>query len=119
MSHNCQLQLTPAAIAHIREIMQRHDGAIGFRLSMKKYGCNGYGYAPEVVKQARLGDIELMLTDAFRFFVDTKYAAMLNKTEIDYVAKALGQYQLVFNNPNAEGACGCGESVNFRDSKND
>ncbi len=111
--------LTAAAIAHIQRIMQEHPAPIGFRLSMRKYGCNGYGYVPEVVDQLHENDIELDLPKEFRFFVDSRYVDDFQGMVIDYVEKSLGQHHMVFRNPNAEGECGCGESVNLKSRDNE
>lgn len=113
------VSLTPAAIAHIKRIMREYPASIGFRLSMRKYGCNGYGYVPEVINQVHDGDIELDLPKEFRFFVDARYVDDFQGMIIDYVEKSLGQYHMIFQNPNAEGECGCGESVNLKHRKND
>lgn len=113
------IKLTPAAIAHIKRVIADKDNAAGFRLSMRKYGCNGYGYVPEVINKLHSGDIELPLTGEFRFFVDPAYVKDLQGTVIDYVEKSLGQFQMMFNNPNAEGECGCGESVNLKSRDNE
>ena len=118
MSEKVNITITQAAIAHIQTVMARHPSSVGFRLSMKKYGCNGFGYVPDVVDTKPEGDLELKICDQFRFFVDSKFAQGLNNTEIDFVDKGLGQRQLVFRNPNVEGECGCGESVNFKDQDN-
>lgn len=107
------ISFTPAATLHIQGIMQ-HRGGIGFRLSMKKYGCNGFGYLPEIVDTPHENDIEIKTNTDFRVFVDEKFAEALNGTLIDYRIKGLGQSQLLFNNPNIEGECGCGESVNLK-----
>lgn len=113
------ITITDDAINHIKTVMARHPNGVGFKLTMKKYGCNGYGYLPEVISEISENDIELSLTPQFRFFVDSKYIEYLDNTEIDYVVKNLGQEQLVFRNPNVEGECGCGESVNFREDTHD
>lgn len=109
-----KLLLTPAAIAHIQTIMQKQAQPLGFRLSMRKYGCNGFGYVPEVISTLQPADVEVDATTDFRVFVDSEFLDQLNGTEVDYVVTGLGQSQLVFRNPNAEGECGCGESVNFK-----
>jgi iron-sulfur cluster assembly protein len=109
-------KITPAAIAHIKRTMANHGNSIGMSLSMRKYGCNGFGYVPEIVSEMPEGFEELKITPEFRVFVDPNYATYLHETTMDYVGKGLGQQQLVFNNPNAKGECGCGESVNFEES---
>ncbi|OGO91225.1 MAG: hypothetical protein A3F10_01650 [Coxiella sp. RIFCSPHIGHO2_12_FULL_42_15] len=109
------ISLTPAAIQHIKDMITRRGRGMGFRLSMKKYGCNGFGYVPDVIDEINPSDIEIKTITEMRVFVDAKFADALNGTIIDYVKKGLGQNQLLFNNPNAEGECGCGESVNLKD----
>lgn len=116
MNTAIQLSLTPAAVAHIESILRQRTQAAGFRLSMRKYGCNGYGYVPEVVQQPQADDVEVATTASFRVFLAREYIEQLSGTEIDYVTTGLGQHQLVFRNPNTEGECGCGESVNFKKS---
>lgn len=108
-------KITPAAIEHIKRIMATHANSIGMRLTMKKYGCNGFGYVPDIVETEPKDYVEVNITPAFRVFVDPTYKKYLDETTMDYVTKGLGQHQLVFNNPNAKGECGCGESVNFEE----
>lgn len=108
------ITLTPAAVAHVEKVMQDYVDPIGFRLSMRKYGCNGYGYVPEVIETLSDDDIELSLGLSVRIFIDAKYAKWLDGTRVDYVEKSLGHRQLIFYNPNAEGECGCGESINIK-----
>ena len=42
-------------------------------------------------------------------FIDKKAQLTLLGTEMDYVETKLAQ-EFIFNNPNAKGTCGCGES---------
>ena len=44
-----------------------------------------------------------------RVFVDKKAQLTLLGTEMDYVESKLAR-EFIFNNPNAKGLCGCGES---------
>ena len=44
-----------------------------------------------------------------RIFVDKKAQLTLLGTEMDYIESKLAK-EFVFNNPNAKGLCGCGES---------
>lgn len=116
MSGPISITLTPAAILHIKEIMVRRGSGVGFRIGMKKYGCNGFGYVPDVIDEINPEDIEIKTITNLRVFVDPKFAKALNGLVIDYVKKGLGQNQLLFTNPNAEGECGCGESVNLKEN---
>ena len=84
--------------------------------------------ASEEVSVRRLVDNELILfewsdgapkdkdnvfeKDGVRIFVDPKSLVYLDGTELDFVKNMMG-HGFKFNNPNAKGACGCGESVQF------
>ena len=116
MSDPVILQFTPAAVAHIQAKLNSAEkiGPHVFRLSMRKYGCNGYAFLPEIVDTAEADDLRCVCDAPFPVFIDSRYAKRLNGTLIDYVVKSLGCAQLIFQNPNIEGECGCGESVNFK-----
>ena len=55
--------------------------------------------------------LHCVLTDGLgvRIFVDRKAQLTLLGTEMDYVESKVAQ-EFVFNNPNVQGTCGCGES---------
>ncbi len=107
------ITITPAAHVHIQKIMQRNPGAIGFRLAVKETGCSGLMYVPEVVKVANPEDVPIVADD-IQVYVPKESIDSLKGTVIDLKDKGLGQQQLVFNNPNAESLCGCGESFNLK-----
>lgn len=110
------LQFTPAAVAHIQTKLRAatDDHPQVFRLSMRKYGCNGYAFLPEIVEAAGPDDLRCACDVPFAVVIDPQYAKLLNGTLIDYVVKSLGCAQLIFQNPHIDGECGCGESVNFK-----
>jgi iron-sulfur cluster assembly accessory protein len=113
-----RLQFTPAAVEHIQAKLRSaaQTSPPVFRLSMRKYGCNGYAFLPEIVETAEPDDLPCETDAPFAVFLDPHYAKLLNGTMIDYVVKSLGCAQLIFQNPNIDGECGCGESVNFKKS---
>lgn len=104
------IRLTEAAILHIKNIIQRRGSGIGMRLSVKKTGCSGYMYVPEIVDAHPQNDITVQVCAEFSVFIDPACKAIIDGTVLDYLKKDLGMEQLQFNNPNAEGLCGCGES---------
>ncbi|MCX7125661.1 MAG: iron-sulfur cluster assembly accessory protein [Gammaproteobacteria bacterium] len=112
------ITLTAAAKQHIK-IMLMEVGALAttktaFRLSVKQTGCSGYMYVPEIVEHKKKEtDIEIKTPDLL-IYIDTESAEILKGTEIDYVKKGLGLYQLEYHNPNADSLCGCGESFNLK-----
>ena len=117
------LILTAAACQHIQSIIDRHEEATSYRLSVTKTGCNGYMYVSEVIpsaeKKALETDLSLDGLASFVVYLDEKALPMVQGTTIDYVEKSFGMKQLVFSNPNAAGACGCGESFNLIEDPED
>lgn len=103
------LILTPSAEARIADLMARApDGAIGVKLSTPKRGCSGLAYSVDYVSEAKPFD-ERIDTPGGTLFVDGGsilylIGSTMNWVEDDFAAG------FAFNNPNAKGACGCGES---------
>ncbi len=108
------VSLTDRAVDHLKKLIQSNQ-AVGFRLSVKKAGCSGYRYYPEVVKQVNPSDVRVDMESGVTIFVDAACLNWVKGTTIDYVSMGLGQSQLQFSNPNAENECGCGESFNLKD----
>lgn len=101
--------LTEAAKTYINNMLKKKGENAAFRLSVKKTGCSGYMYMPEIVLEKKTSDIELSVS-SLKIYIDEPAVSFIKGTEIDYVKKSLGVSQLEFKNPNAAGMCGCGES---------
>jgi len=121
MNAEILLNLTPKAIAHIEKgIKNNAEGGQHFRLSIKKTGCTGWMYKPEIIAEPKVGDIEVPLQTSFKVFLDPACIDLVRGTVVDMEEKSLGFTQMVFNNPNVESMCGCGESFNVKsDGKSD
>ena len=103
------LTLTAAAEARIAALMARApDGAIGVKLSTPKRGCSGLAYSVDYVSEAKPFD-ERIETPAGPFFVDSASILYLIGSTMDWQEDDFTA-GFVFNNPNAKGMCGCGES---------
>ena len=103
------ITLTPAAEARIAELMARApDGAIGVRLSTPRRGCSGLAYSVDYVNEANPLD-ERIDTPGGAFFVDGGSILYLIGSTMDWVEDDFAA-GFTFDNPNAKGACGCGES---------
>jgi len=109
------ITFTEAALNHIKKMLINRGENPAFRLSVKKTGCSGYMYVPEIVNAKKDSDIEIRDGDLL-IYIDRDSELLLKGTVVDYVQKNLGLSQLIFNNPNAESLCGCGESFNLRAS---
>jgi len=109
------LTFTDAAIDHIKSILAKHAEGAMFRLSVKQTGCSGYMYMPEIVQENKNADIVLSDLE-IPVLIDPNCVALIKGTVVDYVKKNLIVSQLSFDNPNAEGLCGCGESFQLKQS---
>ena len=104
--------MTPAAIAQIRRLMER-DGHMGLRIGIKKGGCAGMEYTMDFATEIAPHD-EVVEQDGARVMIAPMAQMFLFGTEIDYHSSLL-ESGFRFNNPNVTEACGCGESIKFRD----
>jgi iron-sulfur cluster assembly protein len=101
--------LTPAAEARIAELMANApEGAIGVKLSTPRRGCSGLAYSVDYVTEAASFDEEIA-TPGGLFFIDAASVLYLIGSTMDWVEDDFTA-GFVFQNPNAKGACGCGES---------
>jgi len=101
--------LTPAAEARIAELMNKAPaGAIGVRLSTPRRGCSGLAYSVDYVTEGNAFD-EKIETPGGTFYVDGASLLYLIGSTMDWVEDDFAA-GFVFQNPNAKGACGCGES---------
>jgi len=103
------LTLTPGAEKRIAELMSRApEGVIGVKLSTPRRGCSGLAYSVDYVSEAN-GFDERIETPGGLFFVDGASILYLIGSKMDWVEDDFTA-GFVFENPNAKGACGCGES---------
>ena len=104
--------LTPSAAAQIRKLMER-DGRAGLRIGVKKGGCAGMEYTMEFVDAPDAND-EVVEQDGARVLIAPLAQMFLFGTQVDYQTSLL-ESGFKFNNPNVADACGCGESIKFKD----
>ncbi|MBU6164538.1 MAG: iron-sulfur cluster assembly accessory protein [Alphaproteobacteria bacterium] len=103
------LTVTDNGARRIAEILaQAPADAVGVRLSTPRRGCSGLAYDLAYVTAAKPGD-ERIETPGGVLFVDGGslmylIGSVMDWREDDFTAG------FVFNNPNAKGSCGCGES---------
>lgn len=107
------ITITPAALKHLKSLCER-ESAMGFRLSVKKSGCSGYRYVPDLVFEQDENDLQFTM-DGLLVCIPKASHAYLRAVEIDLDQMALGQTQLLYRNPNATNHCGCGESFSLKD----
>jgi len=106
--------LTEAAAAQVAKLMAR-DNAAGLRIGVKKGGCAGMEYTMDYVAEIDPAD-EVVEQDGARVMIAPMAQMFLFGTEIDYEVSLL-ESGFKFRNPNVAEACGCGESIKFRDAE--
>ena len=106
------ITMTPAATAQIRKLMDR-DGRFGLKIGVKKGGCAGMEYTMDYVDAPEDHD-EVVEQDGARVLIAPMAQMFLFGTEVDYEVSLL-ESGFRFRNPNVADACGCGESIKFKD----
>lgn len=106
------VSITPAAAKQIARLMSRQNSA-GLRIGVKKGGCAGMEYTMDYVSEVNPMD-ETVEMDGARVMIAPMAQMFLFGTEIDYETSLL-EAGFKFRNPNVAEACGCGESIKFKD----
>ncbi len=101
--------LTPSAEARVAELMAKApEGTVGVKLSTPRRGCSGLAYSVDYVSEAQPFD-EKIETPGGDFYIDSSSVLYLIGSTMDWREDDFAA-GFVFENPNAKGACGCGES---------
>ena len=103
------VELTQRAEARVADLMARAPAdAIGVKLSTPRRGCSGLAYSVDYVTEEAPFD-EKIETPGGVFYIDGASVLYLVGSTMDWVEDDFTA-GFVFANPNAKGACGCGES---------
>ncbi len=97
-------------IARQRDKRGKPDSAI--RIGIRGGGCTGFSYLFEWDDNPPRATDKIFHAHGVTVIVDPKSLVYFNGTELDFVTSMMG-HGFKFNNPNAKGSCGCGESVQF------
>ncbi len=104
------IKVTDAAAVRAKSFLDSRGSGLGLRLGVKTTGCSGLAYVLEFVDGLNPGD-EMFEDNGINIIIDGKSLAYLDGTELDFGKEGLNE-GFQFNNPNANGECGCGESFN-------
>jgi len=103
------LTLTDAAAERVKKLMSlASQPVIGLRLGVTPQGCSGLSYKMEYAEEVRPGE-DLVEDKGVKIFIEPAATMFLIGSEMDWLEDKL-ESRFVFNNPNAKGTCGCGES---------
>jgi iron-sulfur cluster assembly protein len=109
------IDVTEKAVQEIKKAAAaRGKPTAGLRVGVRGGGCTGFSYLFEWSDiEPRAEDTVLSFEEGqVRVFVDPKSLVFLKGSTLDF-ATTLMQRGFKWTNPNAKGACGCGESVQF------
>ena len=110
-----EIAITEAAAQEIaRQRDKRATPDARIRVGVRGGGCTGFTYVFEWADQVRPTDTEFSGPpgSGVAIVVDPKSLVYLGGMTLDFVRGMMG-HGFKFNNPNAKGSCGCGESVQF------
>ena len=102
------ITLTDKAAQRIRDYLARHGEAIGLRVGLKKTGCSGWSYTVDYADSVGSDDV-VVEAQGVKLVVSSAALPIIDGSRIDYVREGLNE-KFAFENPNATGQCGCGES---------
>lgn len=111
------LQVTELARKHFQTAIKRKQ-AHGVLFLVKKAGCSGLKYEMSFIDEVPDSALLLPYSDV-ALYVDKDSHEYLKHTCVDLVQQSLGQTKVVFLNPNAQNACGCGESFNLKQDQDE
>lgn len=107
-----EIEITESAAQEIaKQRDKRGNPEAMIRVGVRGGGCTGFTYVFEWADQVRPTD-KVFSAHGVSIVVDPKSLVYLGGMTLDFVRGMMG-HGFKFNNPNAKGSCGCGESVNF------
>jgi len=102
------INVTPKAVAKIRDAFAREGVSGGLRLGVLGGGCSGLSYLFRFEAKPRATD-KVFEFDDVKVFVDPKSLIYLDGMTLDW-KDSLIQSGFAFDNPHAKKSCGCGTS---------
>jgi len=106
------ITMTDFAVRKVSQIMKERQTSDHYlRISLKSGGCSGFMYSYDFISEPEEKD-KVFDFGAVKICVDMKSYLFLNGMEIDYEEDLL-KSGIIFNAPQAQTTCGCGESVSF------
>lgn len=104
------IKVSEAAAQRALTFLASRGKGIGLRLGVKTTGCSGLAYVLEFVDDLN-DDDQVFEDNGVKIIIDGKSLVYLDGTQLDFSKEGLNE-GFQFNNPNANGECGCGESFN-------
>lgn len=100
--------ISEKAARQVARQLEKRGKGIGLRLGVRKAGCSGFAYVVDYADEVAEDD-RVFEDHGVKVIVASADIDQLDGVEIDYVREGISE-AFRFNNPNAKGTCGCGES---------
>ena len=106
------IKITEKASARVQEIIKNASSeVIGLRIGIKTAGCSGLKYNIEFAKEQKAFE-DAIDVNGILILIDPAAVMFLVGSEMDWKEDKFSS-SFVFNNPNANRTCGCGESFSL------
>lgn len=104
------LTVTEEAAAQIRRLLADAEPGMTLRIGVRTRGCSGNAFHLEYVKEKGKFD-EVVEQHGVTLFIESTAIMKIIGSTMDFVVDEDGlREEFVFDNPQAKGMCGCGES---------
>ena len=104
-----KLNFTDKAVHALKQNMNGDESTHVLVISAQSGGCSGYLYDMKIVEKPEDEGFQQISIDGINVLVHNKDSSMLNGIQIDFKETLMGGgFQI--ENPNADRACGCGQS---------
>lgn len=100
--------VTENAAKQIEKQLQQRGSGIGLKVGTKISGCSGFAYTIDYADTQSETEV-VFEKSGIKVLVEKGDMDKLDGLVLDYVKNGLNA-SFKFNNPNATGECGCGES---------
>ena len=107
------MEVTPEASRRIKALLDARQKEY-LKIGVKTRGCNGMTYTMNYADDGDKGKFDEVVThegSGVKVIIDPAALMHVVGTKMDFVTDRL-RSEFVFENPNAKGECGCGESFN-------
>ncbi|PQE09156.1 iron-sulfur cluster assembly accessory protein [Rutstroemia sp. NJR-2017a WRK4] len=106
------ISFTPRAVDALRELSQQPEAKL-IKISVANRGCSGSAYDLKYVEKPLASDI-VQEQDGVKVLIDPAAQLKIIGSTMDWVEDRLSA-KFVFDNPNIDKSCGCGESFMTKD----